>query len=99
MLFELINTLTIFQKIINEMLNEYLNVFVTIYLNDIFIYSDIKKEHEIHVKKVLQKLKEAKLRVKLKKLRFYTQEVKFLKYIVRHEQIEMNEEKTKTVKE
>ena len=99
MSFELINALTIFQKIINEMLSEYLNVFVTVYLNDIFIYSDTEKEHEVHVKKVLQKLKKAKLRVKLKKLRFHTQEVKFLKYIVRHEQIEMNEKKTKTVKE
>ncbi len=43
------------------MLNEYLNVFITIYLNNIFIYLNIKKKHGIHIKKILQKLKETEL--------------------------------------
>ena len=72
MLFELINALTIFQKVINKILKEYLNVFITAYLNDILIYFNRKKKHEQHVKKVLKKLKEAELRIKLKKSRFHT---------------------------
>ena len=71
MSFELINALTTFQKIINKILKEYLNVFVIAYLNDIFIYFNTKKEHEQHVRKVLKKLKEAELKVKLKKSRFH----------------------------
>ena len=84
MSFKLTNVLTIFQKIINKILKEYFNVFVIAYLNDILIYFNIKKEHEQHVKKVLQKLKKAELKVKLKKSRFYVQEIKFLKFIIRH---------------
>ena len=99
MSFGLTNASATFQKVINEVLGEYLNVFVTAYLDDILIYSNTEKEHEKHVRKVLQKLKEAELRVKLKKSKFHTQEVKFLEYIIRHEQIEMNGEKTKAVED
>ena len=84
MSFELTNVSTTFQKIINEILRKYLNVFVIAYLNDILIYFNTKKEHEQHVRKVLKKLKEAELKVKLKKSRFHAQEIKFLKFIIRH---------------
>ena len=97
MLFELINISTIFQKIINEILRKYLNVFVTVYLNDILIYFNIEKKHEQHVKKVLKKLKKVELKVKLKKSRFHTQKVKFLKFIIKHSQMQINSKKTKTV--
>ena len=97
MSFELINILITFQKIINKILKEYLNVFVTAYLNDILIYFNTKKKHEQHVKKVLKKLKEAELKVKLKKSRFYTQKVKFLRFIIKHNQMRINSKKTRTV--
>ena len=70
--FELIIVLTTFQKVINKILKKYLNVFVTAYLNNILIYFNTKKKHEQHVRKVLKKLKEAELKVKLKKSRFHT---------------------------
>lgn len=97
--FNLINTLITFQKVINELLKKYLNVFVTVYLNDIFIYLKNKKKYEEHVRKILQKLKNVKLWVKLKKFNFYVQKVKFLKYIIKHDKIKMNEEKTKSIRE
>ena len=62
MLFELINALTTFQKIINEILRKYLNVFITAYLNNILIYFNTEKKHKQHVKKVLKKLKKAELK-------------------------------------
>ena len=97
MSFELINASTTFQKIINKVLRKYLNVFVTVYLNDILIYFNTKKKHEQHIKKVLKKLKKIKLKVKLKKSRFHTQKVKFLRFIIRHNQIRINLKKTRTV--
>ena len=97
MSFELTNVLTTFQKIINKILRKYFNVFVIAYLNDIFIYFNTKKEHEQHVRKVLKKLKKAELKVKLKKSRFHDQEIKFLKFIIRHNQIRMNSEKIRTI--
>ena len=97
MSFELINVSTTFQKIINEILRKYLNVFVIAYLNDILIYFNTKEEHEQHVRKVLKKLKKAELKVKLKKSRFHAQEIKFLEFIIRHNQIRMNSEKIRTI--
>ena len=59
--FDLCNGSASFQNYINDTLQEYLDDFCTVYLNDILIYSEIKAEHEIHVKRVLQKLREAGL--------------------------------------
>ena len=95
--FKLTNVSTTFQKIINKILRKYFNVFVIAYLNDILIYFNTKKEHEQHVRKVLKKLKKAELKVKLKKSRFHVQEIKFLKFIIRYNQIRINSEKIKTI--
>ena len=97
--FGLTNAPATFQKVINEVLGEYLNMFVTAYLDDILIYSDNEKDHEQHVKKVLGKLKEAELRVKLEKSRFHTQQVKFLGFIIKYGQIQMDKEETKAVED
>jgi hypothetical protein len=50
------NSLTTFQRFINNTLFDYLNVFCTIYINDILIYSQSQEEHTQHVKMVLQRL-------------------------------------------
>ena len=49
------------QRFINNLLWEYLNDFCTAYLDDIFIYSTIFKDHKQHVRKVLMKLQEAEI--------------------------------------
>ena len=59
--FSLCNSSVSFQNYINDTLQKYLNIFCTVYLNDILIYSEIKAEHEIHVKRILQKLREVSL--------------------------------------
>ena len=59
--FSLCNGSASFQNYINDILQKYLNDFCTVYLNDILIYSEIKAEHKIHVKRVLQKLREVSL--------------------------------------
>ena len=40
------------------------------YLDDILIYSEIEAEHEIHVKRVLQKLREVSLQADITKCAF-----------------------------
>ncbi len=40
----------------NDVLFDYLDDFVTTYLDNILIYSENPLEHEMHVKKVLQRL-------------------------------------------
>ena len=56
MFFKLCNALSIFQAFINNVLREYLDVFYFVYLNDILIYNDIKKEHIDYIKKIFEKL-------------------------------------------
>jgi len=45
----------------NNVLFNYLDVFCTAYLDDILIYSDDLLKHKVHVKKVLDRLKLARL--------------------------------------
>ena len=71
MLFDLYNEFVSFQKYINNILHEHLNKFYTAYLNDILIYFDNKLKHEIHVKLILQKLREANLQINIIKCKFY----------------------------
>ena len=45
MLFDFVNVFIIFQSYVNCALKLYINVYCVIYLNDILIYSKIKKQH------------------------------------------------------
>jgi len=45
----------------NDVLFDYLDDFCTTYLDDILIYLDNELEHEHHVKKVLDRLRDAGL--------------------------------------
>ena len=61
MSFELINESAIYQHYINDILFDLLDKFVTIYFNDILIYNQNLKEHRTYVKKILKRLRAAKL--------------------------------------
>jgi len=98
MLFELKNTFTTFQRLINDTLREYLDDFVITYFNDILIYSDDLEMHCSHVHKVLEKLNKRALYVKKSKNRFKTKEIKFLNYVIQSGQIKKNSKKTDTVR-
>jgi hypothetical protein len=97
MLFELINESSIFQNFMNDILMNYLNEFVIAYLNDIIVYSNNKKEHIRHVRKILQRLREAEIQVDVDKCEFHIIETKFLEMIVKRDEIKMNSEKVKTI--
>ena len=84
-----------FQRYINNTLIEYLNVFCTAYMDDILIFSKSQEEHEEHVKKVLQKLREAGLQADVRKSEFNVTKTKFLGLIVSKDGISMDPEKIK----
>ena len=71
MSFRLTNTSATFQELINHVLYDHLNEFIIIYLNNILIYSENKKNHEKHIKKFLKRFQEKNLYFKLKKYEFH----------------------------
>ncbi len=79
------------------MLQRYLNHFIIVYLNDILVYSKMKKEHVQHVKKVLQTLKKVDLCIKSEKSEFHVQSVQFLRFIIMSQSLRMNLKKIKAV--
>src|SRR5436190_5862747 len=97
MLFRLTNTSATFQELINHVLYNHLDKFVIAYLNNILIYSENKKDHKKHVKKVLRRFQEKNFYLKLEKYEFHKQQIKYLEHIVTTKKLKMNSEKIKTV--
>ena len=100
MSFRLTNALATFQGYINKILAEKLDVFVIVYTNNIFIYTeDQSKSHVQAVYWVLDQLRKFLLYAKLKKCRFYQEEIWFLGFIVSLQGIYIEDEKIRAVEQ
>ena len=86
------------QRFINNLLWEYLNDFCTAYLDNILIYSTSMKEHRIHMRKVLTKLRKAGIPADVDKCKFHVTETKYLGLIVGTEGIKMDPSKVDAIK-
>jgi len=64
------------------MLGEHLNEFVIMYLDNIIIYSDLEKEHEKHIKWVLEKLHNKNIPIVIEKCKFHTKKTDFVGFII-----------------
>ncbi len=95
MLFELINNSSTFQNFMNDTFMNYLNDFVMTYLNDIIVYSNTKKDHIQHVRKILQRLRETDIQIDVDKCESHITETKFLEMIIKRDEIKMNFKKIK----
>jgi transposase InsO family protein len=98
--FGLTNAPATFQSFINTVLYEYLDQFVVVYLDDILIYTtgDLQ-EHWKQVKKVLQKLQQAGLSLKIEKCEFHKKEIEFLGSIITTTGIRMDPKKVTAIQE
>ena len=65
--FGLNNALATFQRLMNEILRDYLRKFIIVCLHNIVIFSKDKKSHKRYVRKVLNKIRKARLKIKLLK--------------------------------
>ncbi|GES97129.1 retroviral-like aspartic protease 1 [Rhizophagus clarus] len=86
-----------FQRIMDKILREYIGNFVEIYVDDIMIYSKNLEEHIEHIEKVLQKLQEYNLVIKLKKCKFYQKKIKFLGHEIGNDGLKPNFKKIETI--
>jgi hypothetical protein len=82
MSFRLTNTPAQFMYLINSVFMVELDKFVVVFTNDILVYSKNKKEHEGHLRIVLQRLRDRQLYVKYSKCEFYLGEVPFLGHVI-----------------
>ena len=86
----LTNTLAIFQAFMNH-------IFIVIYLDDILIFSNSLEDHQVHVRRVLDQLREYDLHSKPEKCLFHTQKFEFLGFMVTPTGISMDSTKTDAV--
>jgi transposase InsO family protein len=95
--FGLTNGPATYQRYMNDVLFDYLDDFCTAYLDDILIYSENEEEHELHVKKVLQRLREAGLQVDIAKSEFSVTKTKYLGFIISTDGIEVDPDKIEVI--
>ncbi|CAM4706099.1 unnamed protein product [Leuciscus chuanchicus] len=95
--FGLSNSPAIFQGFMNEIFRDMLHRFVIIYIDDILIYSSNLDEHILQVKKVLQRLREYQLYLKLEKCEFHRESMHFLGYVIRPDGISIDQSKVEAV--
>ncbi len=88
--FKLTNESIFFQQYMNDVLWNFLNDFCQVYLDDILIYSKMRKKHKDHVKLVLNQLREAELQMNIWKCKFNVEETVFLEVIVSELNLRMN---------
>ena len=82
MLFGLTNAPSTFMDLINRVFHPYLGQFVIVFIDDILVYSNNKKEHPFHFRIVLQTLRDKQLYAKFSKCEFWLNEVVFLEHVV-----------------
>ena len=80
--FGLTNSSSVFQGLMNDVLRDMINKFVFVYLDDILTFSKSPEEHKIHIRKVLQRLLENRLYIKVEKCEFSCSSTTFLGYII-----------------
>jgi hypothetical protein len=82
MSFGLTNAPSYFMYLMNKVFMDYLDKFVIMFIDDILVFSNHKKEHEEHLWLVLEKLLEHRLYEKFSKCKFCLREVAFLGHVM-----------------
>jgi len=98
MFFGLTNSLATFQAMMNKLLRDLINMGkVASFIDDVIIRTEDEERHNELVAKVIKRLEENDLYVKLKKCKWKIREVGFLGVVIGPDGIKMEEEKMKGV--
>ena len=80
--FGLTNAPAEFMDLMHRVFQPYLDQFVMVFVDDTLIYSQSEREHEDHLRIVLQLLRDHQLYTKFSKCEFWLTEVRFLGHVV-----------------
>ncbi|GJX59334.1 hypothetical protein Tco_0290724 [Tanacetum coccineum] len=97
--FGLTNAPAVFMDLMDRVCKPYLDKFVIIFIDDILIYSKNKKEHEEHLKLILELLKKEELYAKFSKCEFWIPKVQFLGHVIDSKGIHVDPTKIESVKD
>ncbi|GJX73592.1 putative reverse transcriptase domain-containing protein [Tanacetum coccineum] len=96
--FGLTNAPAVFMDLMNRVCKPYLDKFAIVFIDDILIYSRNEKEHEEHLKTILELLKKEELYSKFSKCEFWINTVKFLGHVIDSSGIHIDPAKIEAVK-
>ena len=71
-----------FMDLMHRVFQPYLDQFFVVFVDDILIYSPSEREHEDHLRIVLQLLRDHQLYTRFSKCEFWLTEVRFLGHVV-----------------
>jgi hypothetical protein len=97
--FGLTNTPGVFMILMNGVFREYLDKFVQLIIDDILIYSRMTKEHDEHLRLVLQCLQEHKLYGKFSKCSLYQSRIHYLGHVISGKAIVVDPAKVEAIME
>ncbi|GJW90925.1 putative reverse transcriptase domain-containing protein [Tanacetum coccineum] len=97
--FGLTNAPAVFMDLMNRVCKPYLDKFVIVFIDDILIYSKDKKEHEEHLKAIMELLKKEKLYAKFSKCEFWIPKVQFLGHVIDSRGIHVDPAKIESIKD
>nr|GEY26738.1 putative reverse transcriptase domain-containing protein [Tanacetum cinerariifolium] len=97
--FGLTNAHAVFMDLMNRVCKPYLDKSVIVFINDILIYSKDEKEHEEHLKAILEFLKKEELYAKFSKCEFWIPKVQFLGHVIDNQGINVDPAKIESIKD
>ncbi|GJU20612.1 putative reverse transcriptase domain-containing protein [Tanacetum coccineum] len=80
--FRLTNAPAVLMDLMNRVCKLHLDKFMIVFIDDILIYSRNEKEHEEHLKTIMELLKKEELYAKFSKCEFWINTVKFLGHVI-----------------
>ena len=97
--FGLTNAPATFQSLMNDIFSKWMRKIMLVFFDDILIYSKTKQDHLVHLRIILQVLRDNKLYAKKSKCVFNTKQVEYLGHVISAHGVATDPQKIAAVKD